>query len=346
MSLEINPMLDYDMETSAAVLNRGFEGYFVKLEFSPTSLANMVAQDGIRIADSRIVRRGDRDVAIALIARRGWSSRLAGMAVIPEARGTGIGGRLTAVLLEESRARGEHRMELEVIEENATAVRLYERNGFGTIRRLVSFALSPTGGTGGDAKRKDGGVDSTQAFRQGRGAQGPREGGGRPREDDRGTTDGAGETNEGSKGSHNPGRESRGGSVGAPAEHGADLDEVDVLEVARRVTRYGLPDLPWQVSGETVANLGPPHRAYKLGAAYAVLTDPTAATVMIRSLVVEPAGREKGRAAALLGALMAEFPGKEWRVPALCPEEIGGVFESVGFIREKLAQFHMVNSWK
>jgi len=293
MSLEINSMLDYDMETSAAVLNRGFEGYFVKLEFSPTSLANMVAQDGIRIADSRIVRRGDRNVAIALIARRGWSSRLAGMAVTPEARGTGIGGRLTAVLLEESRARGERRMELEVIVENATAVRLYERNGFATIRRLVSFALSPTGDAGREAHRAGGGAV---------------EAGGKSR--------------------------------------GAGLEEVDVLEVARRVTRYGLPDLPWQVSGETVAHLGPPHRAHRLDAAYAVVTDPTAATVMIRSLVVEPAGREKGRASALLRALIAEYPGKEWRVPALCPEEMGGVFESVGFMREKLAQFHMVNSWK
>ena len=125
-----------------------------------------------------------------------------------------------------------------------------------------------------------------------------------------------------------------------------DIEETDIREVARKVTQHGMPDLPWQISGETIAHLGPPHRAYKLGAAYAVVTDPAAPQVMIRSLVVEPAGREKGQAAALLRAIMAENPGKEWRVPALCPEEIGGVFESVAFTREKLSQFHMVNTWK
>jgi ribosomal protein S18 acetylase RimI-like enzyme len=208
-----------------------------------------------------------------LMARRGWSSRGACMAVLPGARASGIGTWLLGRLLEESRGRGERRMELEVIEQNAPGVRLYEKSGFHTLRRLVSFSLSAA----------DGGL----------------------------------------------GKE--------------NLEEVDVREVARAVTAYGLPDLPWQVSGETIAHLGPPHVAYKMDAACVVITDPSVSTVAIRSAIVEPRGRGQGQGTRLLRALMARHPGKEWKVNALCPEEMGGLFESVGFVKGRLTQLHMVN---
>ena len=50
-------------------------------------------------------------------------------------------------------------------------------------------------------------------------------------------------------------------------------------------------------------------------------------------------------AICLLLALMAEYPGVEWAVPALCPEEIGAIFQSVGFEPGDLSQFHMVKEW-
>jgi ribosomal protein S18 acetylase RimI-like enzyme len=274
MSLNLQSMLDCDLAEVATLLNRGFAEYWVRIEFSVAGLLRMVAQDGISVSDSRVALRDDEKVAVALIARRGWSSRLAGMAVVPEARATGVGSWLTAQLLSESRQRGERRMELEVIEENIPGVRLYWKSGFHTLRRLVCFALR--------------------------------------------------DPHEGQK---------------------ADLEEVDIREVARIVTRHGLPDLPWQVSGESLAQLGPPSRAYKCGAAYAAISDPAASSVAIRSVVVEPQGRRQGHAMRLLRALIAEYPGKEWNVPALCPEEIGGVFERVGFVKGPLAQLHMVTEW-
>jgi predicted GNAT family acetyltransferase len=64
--------------------------------------------------------------------------------------------------------------------------------------------------------------------------------------------------------------------------------------------------------------------------------------VAIRTTVVELEARRQGQAARLLRAVMAEHPGKAWIVPALCPAEIGGVFEKVGFEREDLSQLQMV----
>jgi ribosomal protein S18 acetylase RimI-like enzyme len=275
MDLQLIAMTDCDLSQAAVVLNKGFADYFVKIELNAATLTHMAAQEGIQLGDSRVVKRGDEFLAAGLVARRGWSSRLAGMAVVPEARGQGVGKFLTTRLIVESVQRGERRMELEVIEANTPAVSLYEKAGFRTLRRLLSYS--------------------------------------------------APEQVEGKK---------------------ADLTEIDIREAANAVTKFGLPDLPWQVSGESVAHVGPPSRAFRLHAASAVVSDVSAPGIAIRSIVVEPQGRGQGQAKRLLRALMAEFPGKGWAVPALCPEEIGPVFESAGFGPGDLSQFHMVKEWK
>jgi ribosomal protein S18 acetylase RimI-like enzyme len=210
-------------------------------------------------------------VGAALIARRGWTSRLAGMAIAPDARAQGIGRWCMDRLLHGARARGERAMVLEVIEQNEPAVRLYQRCGFRTLRRLVSYVVSQPAGAADVA-----------------------------------------------------------------------LEEADLHTVARLVSAHGLPDLPWQISGESLAQAGPPNRAYRLGAAYVTISNPDEAQVAIRSLLVAPNGRRQGQATRLLRAVMARHPGKTWQVPALCPEEIGGVFEKAGFVQESLSQLQMI----
>jgi len=271
MSLELVRLSDYGFAEAAELLNLGFADYFVRIELDKAALLHMVWHDGIDASSSRVVLRDGGAVGIALIARRGWSSRLGGMAVVPEARGRGVGKWLMAQLIAEAKARGERTMVLEVIEQNLPAIRLYQGCGFRTQRRLVSYTL-------------------LQA------------------ED-------------------------------APE---AELEEVDPRELGRLVTVYGLPDLPWQVSGESLAQIGPPSRAYKLGGAYVAISDPSRPRVAVRGLVVEPGARHQGQAARLLRAVMAKHPGREWMVPALCPEEIGGLFEKLGFEMGELAQLQMV----
>lgn len=273
MGNRLESVLDYGLAEAAELLNRGFADYFVRIDFSMGVLLHAVAQDGVDMASSRVVLREGQGVGIALVARRGWSSRLAGMAMVPEARGEGVGTWLMQQLVEESKARGERSMVLEVIEENVPGVHLYKGCGFRVVRRLLSYA-----GTG---------------F--------------------------AGEA--------------------------AELEEVDVREVARMVTAYGLADLPWQVSGESLVKLGPPSRAYRMGAAAVAISDPLAPKVGIRAVVVEPEAKRQGEATRLLRALMGTHGGKDWVVPALCPEEFGGLFEKVGLEKGDLSQLQMVREW-
>jgi ribosomal protein S18 acetylase RimI-like enzyme len=271
LSVRLQSVLDYGLEPTVGLLNLGFSDYFVPIVLDLASCLHMASAESIDLSSSQVALRDDQAVAAALIARRGWTSRLAAMAVIPSARNTGIGTWLMAQLLKRAQKRGERAMVLEVIEGNRPAIHLYRRLGFQTVRRLVSYDAGPATGSPGPA-------------------------------------------------------------LG---------DEADLRELAGRVSVYGLDDLPWQVSGESLAQLGPPNVAYRWQGAYIALSDPAADAIAVRSLLVLPQARGQGRALRLLRATMARYPGKTWRVPPLCPEEMGGLFERAGFERGSLSQLQM-----
>jgi GNAT superfamily N-acetyltransferase len=271
MNLEFPSVADFGLAPATEAFTRGFADYLVPIQSSPAILLGMARQDSVDLAASRVCVADGAAVGGALIARRGWTCRLAGMAIAPEARRRGIGKTMMTQLLAEARARGERAMVLEVIEQNAPAVRLYEGCGFAKVRRLI-------------------------------GAAGP-----------------------------------------APAEPGEEvaLEEIDPREVARAVDAHGLPELPWQLSAETLAQLGPPFRAYRGGPSWVVISNPAVSPVGLRAVVTEPSARGQGRAAALVRAVMARHPAKEWRASAVFPEEMAPLFAELGLARTPLTQWQM-----
>jgi ribosomal protein S18 acetylase RimI-like enzyme len=270
MDFTSNPASDYPSADLVDILNRGFEGYFVPITFHVTSFLNMVRKDGIDLTASRVLLKRDQPIGIALIARRGWTSRLAAMGIAKECRGTGAGSWFMEGLVHESRQRGEREMLLEVIEQNAPAVHLYQKCGFEIVRRLIGLI-------------------------------------------------------------HKDAVERRSGA----------LQEVDIREVGNLISQYGLPDLPWQLSGESIVQINPPSRAYCSGQAYVVLSNPEASDIVIWSLLVKAAARGNGLGTAMLKSIIAQHPTKTWHIPALLPEELGKVYERAGFVREALSQWQM-----
>lgn len=270
MKLDTCPASDYPTPDLLQFLNLSFESYLVPVRFDISQFLTMLRKDTVDLSTSRVLLADDAPAGIALIARRGWSSRLAAMGITKEMRGKSAGTWFMERLLREARERGDREMALEVIEQNEAAVRLYRKCGFGTVRRLVGFKYQ-------DAKQ---------------------------------------DTKNG-------------------------LEEVDLRELGRLVSHYGLPNLPWQLSGETVALLTPPSRAFRREKAYVAVSNPEAEHVAVWSLLVEPPARGNGLAAELLRRVMSSYAGRTWHVPAIFPEELGGVFERAGFTREELSQWQM-----
>jgi GNAT superfamily N-acetyltransferase len=119
------------------------------------------------------------------------------------------------------------------------------------------------------------------------------------------------------------------------------LQEVDLPVVAAVLWRDGLPNLPWQVAAPYLLRLAPPHIALNLESAYAVLSNPTQETIVLRNFIVAATARRQGQGRRLLAALCAAYPHKRWYVPQIFPAEMGAFWEAVGFQRLELHQVQM-----
>ena len=269
-SLSLKPANEFTVPQLAELMTRSFEGYFVPVNITDVILLTMLRRDGIDLTASRVILKDDEPSGLALIARRGWTSRLAAMGIVSTARNGGTGTWAMQQLIAEAQVRSDKEMLLEVIEQNTAGVKLYEKVGFTKVRRLVGYRLE------------------------------------------------------------NP-----------PVDSEEELEEVDIREVARMVSYHGLKDLPWQLSGPTIAQHTPPSRAYRLNDAYCLISNPEAADVSISSVLVKARSRGAGLSAVLMRALFARFSNKVWHVSPIFPEEMGVIFEQVGMTRETLSQWQM-----
>ena len=119
-----------------------------------------------------------------------------------------------------------------------------------------------------------------------------------------------------------------------------NLQTCDQIPVLDMINTHGLPDLPWQLDAETLQSVT--SFGYCLGDAFALISNPGAEHISLRSLVVPAHARGQGQAPRLLNALFAKFPGKIWQVPAIFPEEMGSTFMRAGMQPETLSQWQMV----
>ena len=102
------------------------------------------------------------------------------------------------------------------------------------------------------------------------------------------------------------------------------------------------PSLPWQISGETLGNMALPNRAFEYDGAAIAVSDVEQDPIVIRRIFVKPEMRGQGKARQLLETMItSRYIEKVWKMPILCPEEIGGVFEGFGFKKETLSQLQM-----
>jgi ribosomal protein S18 acetylase RimI-like enzyme len=261
---------EFSIPQIAELLTRGFEGYFVPINITAPVFMTMMRRDSVDLNETRILHKDDEPVGVALIARRGWTGRLAAMGIVSSARNGGAGTWAMEQLIQEARTRGDQQMLLEVITQNTAGVKLYEKVGFKKIRKLLGYKIE------------------------------------------------------------NP-----------QVESADELQEIDIKEAAKMVTYHGLKDLPWQLSGISVAHHTPPSRAFRFNDSYCVISNPEVEHVSLSSVLVHAQDGEAGSGVGLMRALFARFPNKVWHVSPIYPEEMSGLFEGVGMQREEISQWQM-----
>ncbi|KXK13056.1 MAG: N-acetyltransferase GCN5 [Chloroflexi bacterium OLB14] len=139
--MNLQPASNFTIPQLADLMTRSFEGYLVPININESALLTMLKRDSIELNLSRVMMQNDEPVGIALIARRGWTCRLAAMGILPQARNQSLGSQTMHKLIEEAQARQDKEMLLEVIEQNTAGVKLYEKVGFKKVRRLVGYKI-------------------------------------------------------------------------------------------------------------------------------------------------------------------------------------------------------------
>jgi ribosomal protein S18 acetylase RimI-like enzyme len=137
------PVAERTATLVADALTRSFEGYVMPVNVTAQAYERRFRQENVDPFASYLYLRETRPVSVVLVARRGWTSRIAAMTVAPEARGMGLGKRIMQGVIDEASERGDRSVLLEVFEHNTPAVKLYEGLGFKPVRRLVGYHRDP-----------------------------------------------------------------------------------------------------------------------------------------------------------------------------------------------------------
>ena len=127
------------------VFNLGFSDYLVPMQMDEAALADHIANNDIDLECSRVAVDVE-PVGFALVARRGTEAWIGGMGTSPAYRRIGLGARTLTAAIEAAAAVGVAAVWLEVLEDNAPAIGLYERLGFERVRHLEIWSLPPGGG--------------------------------------------------------------------------------------------------------------------------------------------------------------------------------------------------------
>lgn len=137
--------LEFNTVQLAKILSDCFQNYTVPFSVTAEHFSQRFSAENLNLLLSKIWFDAGTPVAIALVARRGNSARLAAFAVHPFYRGQGIARACMAELCDDLRHAGIEQLSLEVIATNDAGVALYQGLGFQRTDYLFGFrsAIQP-----------------------------------------------------------------------------------------------------------------------------------------------------------------------------------------------------------
>lgn len=127
----------FTLEQLTSLFAACFEGYLVPMVQPVDALAVRFRSEQIDLHLSRVIHAGGAPAGLCLLAQRGRRLRVAGMGIVADQRGLGLGRALLESAVAIGRTTGADRLTLEVISANRAALGLYESCGFRPQRNLL-----------------------------------------------------------------------------------------------------------------------------------------------------------------------------------------------------------------
>lgn len=144
--MQIRHLTLADKDQLRHTLNAAFADYITPFQLNEEQFAFKLHAESVSLEHSVGVFIADELVAFMLHGLRTQAGKQivynSGTGVLPAYRGQGLVGKMYAYTLPIMQEQGIAAMQLEVLEENSSAIRAYEKNGFQIRRKLLCFAGS------------------------------------------------------------------------------------------------------------------------------------------------------------------------------------------------------------
>ncbi|NEX78084.1 GNAT family N-acetyltransferase [Bacillus thermocopriae] len=141
MEINFKKLTECRIEDIIKAWNRGFEGYYIKIEMTPDTFFHRMVNEGLSMNLSFVAFHGEEPVAILVNGIRTLNGKKmawnGGTGVAPEYRGKGVSRLLMEEVLKIYEKEGIEVASLEAIKENERAIRLYKRFGYEIVDSLV-----------------------------------------------------------------------------------------------------------------------------------------------------------------------------------------------------------------
>jgi len=146
MHLAIKKADQLPTKTIVAAFNGAFRDYVLPLQMHEAYFGDYEQAWNMDLTLSSVALKGRKPLGIALIGRRSDRAWIAGLGMLPNWRGKGIGEQLLAHTHAVLREAGVKRVTLEVHEGNERALQLYRKHGYRELRELLTWQRTPADG--------------------------------------------------------------------------------------------------------------------------------------------------------------------------------------------------------
>jgi GNAT superfamily N-acetyltransferase len=139
--VELVPASRFSAAELAALFTAVYEGYQFPMRLDEAGFSYFTRAFSYDLDRSRVALRGGEPIGLAMLAIRGRRGWVGGVGDVPSVRRRGVGLALMEAVLGEAWAAGLATVQLEVLEPNDGAFRLYDRLGFEPTRMLEVWRL-------------------------------------------------------------------------------------------------------------------------------------------------------------------------------------------------------------